>query len=505
MHWGIRRFQPYGKGGYEPKIKNRKPASSTRSKADDAKRAERNERLKTAAKVGAVVGIAAVGTVLAVKNRKAVESFLQTQLKNKDNIESYLKSQKQTASAIKKAADSAKNAKIKDYVKKNKDEILKSPRKTLKYKDHLSSEELRKAAVHFNSINQLHKARQSEIERGAKYVNAFLAYATVATTAYGVKNSPLVRDTKKKIDSDKRKRNRDDDHLEHHGIKGMHWGIRRFQSYEVTGGRKGGKTGKEVGAAKKQAGRVDNPIKAPRSSRTTSSKNQETKKGLSDETKAKLKKAAIVGAAVAGTALVAYGAHKYAKAVKYDKETEKIVSNAMRSMSSSYGKKLDSATKAHAADMANIKAEAKKTGFTRMATDKELSRANYANYVSRRTNSTKDIADRLSSRNGKVGALRKDRKLRSETVDLLRTENAAARKRVDTLRKATASVSRNDPNYRVKMEQLYKAERDQKRYADALSRVSKYKDRGSIADTARNAAYTARNTASNVAARVKRK
>lgn len=37
--------------------------------------------------------------------------------------------------------------------------------------------------------------------------------------------------------------------LYHHGILGMRWGIRRFQSYSVTGPRKSGKEGKEIGAA----------------------------------------------------------------------------------------------------------------------------------------------------------------------------------------------------------------------------------------------------------------
>ena len=44
-----------------------------------------------------------------------------------------------------------------------------------------------------------------------------------------------------------------DYHLAHHGVKGMHWGIRRFQPYSVTGPRKGGATGKLVGLAKKVA------------------------------------------------------------------------------------------------------------------------------------------------------------------------------------------------------------------------------------------------------------
>lgn len=39
--------------------------------------------------------------------------------------------------------------------------------------------------------------------------------------------------------------------LAHHGIMGMHWGIRRFQPYSTTGPRKGGKTGKEIGLARR--------------------------------------------------------------------------------------------------------------------------------------------------------------------------------------------------------------------------------------------------------------
>lgn len=52
--------------------------------------------------------------------------------------------------------------------------------------------------------------------------------------------------------------------LAHHGIMGMHWGIRRFQPYSTTGPRKGGKTGKEIGLARRLARGIGEGVKTIR-------------------------------------------------------------------------------------------------------------------------------------------------------------------------------------------------------------------------------------------------
>ena len=51
----------------------------------------------------------------------------------------------------------------------------------------------------------------------------------------------------------------EDKELKHYGVIGMRWGVRRYQPYSVKP-RESGKTGKEVGLAKKYAARLSKPI-----------------------------------------------------------------------------------------------------------------------------------------------------------------------------------------------------------------------------------------------------
>lgn len=121
------------------------------------------------------------------------------------------------------------------------------------------------------------------------------------------------------------------DELYHHGIKGQKWGIRRFQNPDgsLTAAGKERYTFSDKDKARYQqlkSKRIKNQFQATEQIRLHNK--QQRLKNLSKEdmqkeikehdaqvakNKEKLKKAAIIGVAVAGTALAAYGAYKVGK------------------------------------------------------------------------------------------------------------------------------------------------------------------------------------------------
>lgn len=102
--------------------------------------------------------------------------------------------------------------------------------------------------------------------------------------------------------------------LYHHGVKGMKWGVRRKAALRSVAGSKLGKaiikTSGLNSAQKKQALREHEQLAKEKQAAKQAKKEAANTPEAKAARKAKMKKAAIIGASVAGTALAAYGAYK---------------------------------------------------------------------------------------------------------------------------------------------------------------------------------------------------
>lgn len=82
--------------------------------------------------------------------------------------------------------------------------------------------------------------------------------------------------------------------LAHYGIPGMKWGIRRFQPYSTTGPRKGGKTGKEIGLARRLARGIGEGVRKARVSYKKAALANKRRKALEKARRTKAEKEGIM-------------------------------------------------------------------------------------------------------------------------------------------------------------------------------------------------------------------
>ena len=157
-------------------------AESTSSRTTEQKAHTARTVKRVAVGTATVLTVAAAATMYA-KNKPAVDAF----------VKSYMTGVK-TASEIKKGIRSKELA---TYAQNHKTDILKSASKINKYKDYLEDDDVKNAIKGLQTTRDLHQLSQDSIKKGANYAQAFLAYGAVATTAYNLKNSPLLKDAKK--------------------------------------------------------------------------------------------------------------------------------------------------------------------------------------------------------------------------------------------------------------------------------------------------------------------
>lgn len=104
------------------------------------------------------------------------------------------------------------------------------------------------------------------------------------------------------------------DILQHHGVKGMKWGVRRYQRYPKSGGPKG----KFLGKNKERASKVSGKISKAYNDRVSKHEKRYIKNGVDAKEAKQLAKKRVkaeLALAAAATAGVAYGVNKGTKAI----------------------------------------------------------------------------------------------------------------------------------------------------------------------------------------------
>lgn len=161
----------------------RKADSQTQSNKTSEQKAKTTRTIKKVAIGTATVATVATAAAIYAKNKPAVDKF----------VKGYMTGAK-VASEIRKGIHIKE---METYAQTHKADILKSAGKINKYKDYLNKDDVTNAIKGLQTTRDLHQLQQDNIKKGANYAQAFLAYTAVATTAYNLKNTPMVKDAKK--------------------------------------------------------------------------------------------------------------------------------------------------------------------------------------------------------------------------------------------------------------------------------------------------------------------
>lgn len=208
QRWGIRRYRNRdgsltnaGRLRYRSDTDHDSDYDSP-SKGNGKKNSADVERRKKIIKRAAITAVAA--TSIYLLRKKKIDAFVERKIGDLNTLAAISKNKRDLKEFLKKQ-------KVEEYVKLNKDSILSSPKKILKYKDFLSTDDINNAIKNIKREDSLHGLVQGRMQRGAKYVSAVLLYGTTAMSAYNLYNSPMVQKAKKSIAEKVAKKDEEDE------------------------------------------------------------------------------------------------------------------------------------------------------------------------------------------------------------------------------------------------------------------------------------------------------